>query len=106
MSNFMPPRVPLVDPNTGMVTRQWYLYFQGSDPAAATAVVVGVSPFTYVPSEVGSVVVRGGTVSLIEVIRKGIAVNVGVTAGIIPIARGDQLRITYTVLPTVTFLGG
>jgi len=106
MTNFVPPRVPLVDPNTGMVTRQWYLYFQGSDPAAATAVVVGVSPFTYVPSDVGSVVVRGGTVSLIEIIRKGTAVDVGVTAGIIPIARGDQLRITYTVLPTVTFLGG
>lgn len=105
MSNYIPPRVPMVDPKTGMATRQWFLYFQGSDPAPISPVVVGDSPFTYTPSDVGSVVVTGGTVSLIEIIRKGIAVNVGVTTGIIPIARGDQLRTTYTVVPTVTFLG-
>lgn len=106
MSNFIPPRVALVDPNTGMVTRQWYLFFQGSDPAAPIPVVVGASPFTYTPSDVGSVVVRAGNVSLLELIRKGTAVPLGVVAGAVPIARGDQLRITYTVAPTVTFLGG
>ena len=106
MSNFVPPRVALVDPKTGMVTRQWYLYFQGADPAPVSPVTVTASPFLYTPSDVGSVVVQGGTVSLIEIVRKGTSVNTGVTAGVIPIARGDQLRITYTVLPTVTFLGG
>ena len=26
---FVPPRVALVDPRTGMVSREWYLFFQG-----------------------------------------------------------------------------
>lgn len=26
---FVPPRVALVDPKTGMISRQWYLFFQG-----------------------------------------------------------------------------
>lgn len=26
---FVPPRVALTDPNTGMISRQWYLFFQG-----------------------------------------------------------------------------
>lgn len=27
--NFVPPRVPLVDPKTGIVTREWYLFLLG-----------------------------------------------------------------------------
>lgn len=27
--NFVPPRVPLVDPRTGTITREWYLFLQG-----------------------------------------------------------------------------
>jgi hypothetical protein len=26
---FIPPRVQLVDPRTGMISREWYLFFQG-----------------------------------------------------------------------------
>lgn len=26
---FMPPRVPLADPRTGLISREWYLFFQG-----------------------------------------------------------------------------
>lgn len=26
---FVPPRVALTDPDTGMISRQWYLFFQG-----------------------------------------------------------------------------
>lgn len=32
MSNvlkFIPPRVPLADPRTGLISREWYLFFQG-----------------------------------------------------------------------------
>lgn len=28
--SLMPPRVPLVDPRTGMITREWYLFFVGT----------------------------------------------------------------------------
>jgi hypothetical protein len=26
---FIPPRVPLLDARTGLITREWYLFFQG-----------------------------------------------------------------------------
>lgn len=26
---FIPPRVPLIDQRTGLITREWYLFFQG-----------------------------------------------------------------------------
>lgn len=26
---FLPPRVPLTDPYTGLISREWYLFFQG-----------------------------------------------------------------------------
>ena len=26
---FVPPRVPFTDPNTGVITREWYLFLQG-----------------------------------------------------------------------------
>lgn len=26
---FVPPRVPLTDPRTGIISREWYLFFQG-----------------------------------------------------------------------------
>lgn len=26
---FVPPRVPLADPRTGLISREWYLFFQG-----------------------------------------------------------------------------
>lgn len=38
MSNvrFVPPRIPVCDPRTGMMTREWYLFFQGlMDPNAS-----------------------------------------------------------------------
>jgi hypothetical protein len=27
--NFVPPRVAMVDPRTGLITREWYLFLQG-----------------------------------------------------------------------------
>lgn len=67
------------------------------------AVTVGASPFTYVAQDAGRIVVQGGTVSLIELGRKASFVTLGITAGVIPVSRGDSVRVTYTVLPTMTF---
>jgi 2-keto-4-pentenoate hydratase len=43
---------------------------------------------------------------LVELGRKGSFVTTGITAGVVPVARGDQVRVTYTVLPTATFFKG
>jgi 2-keto-4-pentenoate hydratase len=74
--------------------------------APLAAVAVGASPFTYVAPDNGKLVVQGGTVSLVELGRKGSFVTTGITAGVVPVARGDQVRVTYTVLPTATFFKG
>lgn len=70
------------------------------------SVAVGASPFTYVAPDNGKLVIQGGTVSLIELGRKGSFVTVGLVAGVTPVVKGDQVRITYTVPPTLTFFKG
>lgn len=64
------------------------------------------SPFTYTAPFGGSVAVTGGTVSAISVSRQGTSVSTGVTVGLIPVARFDQVVVTYTGAPTMTFIPG
>ena len=47
------------------------------------------------------VIVRGGTVSTVEVGRGGSYESVGVAAGMFRLSPGDVLRVTYTVAPTM-----
>lgn len=80
------------------------------DPPAqaqpVAAITVGGSPFTYTAPFAGSVAITGGTVSAIALIRQGTSVATGLTAGLIPVSRYDQLKVTYTVVPTMTFIPG
>ena len=75
-------------------------------PAAqpVATITVGASPFTYTAQFNGAVSVSGGTVSAIAVIRQGATVATGMTAGMIPLSRLDQIRITYTGIPVAVFL--
>ena len=70
----------------------------------SSAVMVTASPFTYTASFNGSLAISGGTVSAVALIRQGVTIATGVTAGVIPVSRLDQVKITYTVLPTAVFL--
>lgn len=70
----------------------------------SSSVTVGASPFTYTAPFDGIVSVTSGTVSAIAIIRSGTTVSTGITTGLIPVRRLDQVRITYTVSPTVVFL--
>lgn len=68
------------------------------------AIVVGASPYTYTSPQNGVVVVSGGTVSLVQLGRAGTFLATGLLTGVIPVSAGDQVKITYTLAPTVTFL--
>lgn len=70
----------------------------------AVTVTVSASPFVYTTLSNGAVVVSGGTVSALAVVRQGTSIGAGVVAGVIPVRRLDQISITYTAAPTVTFL--
>lgn len=62
------------------------------------------SPFTYTASANGQLCVAGGSVSILQIIRQGTAVTTGLTAGLIPLSRLDQVVVTYGSAPTLTFL--
>ena len=96
---------PLVDEN-GKITPPWNTFFQQfnqSAPASQT-VSVGNSPFSYTPNTPGNVYVSGGTVSNISLIRGNVVINL-TGQPIVPISIGDTVKITYSSVPTVKFLG-
>ncbi len=68
------------------------------------SVTLGASPAAYTAPFDGTVVITGGTVTIITLTRQGTAVATGLTTGIIPVARRDIVTVTYAVLPTVTFI--
>ena len=77
-----------------------------STAPAIQTVAVTASPFTFIASDPGRVIVRGGTVSLVEVERYGVFVDMGIIAGPIPMSRGDSIRVTYIVAPTMNYFKG
>lgn len=102
-------RVPVLDAN-GLMSREWYSFFQrltkaveGSS-ANPTAVAVGVSPFTYTASVDGLLLFNGGAVTSVEYQRGATSYLVSMTAGALPIRAGDSVKIIYTSAPTLTFI--
>lgn len=71
-----------------------------------SGVTPGASPYTYTAPNDGNIIVQGGTVTVIELGRNGTFATTGLTAGVVPMKRGDQLRVTYAVAPTMTFFKG
>lgn len=69
-----------------------------------SSITVGGSPFTYTAPFAGTIAVTGGTVSAIAILRQGTSVATGITAGFVPVSRYDQVQVTYSVLPTLTFI--
>lgn len=86
----------------------WYRFFQDSDtgrpPTAEASITVTASPFTYTAPRKGFVIVNGGTVSIIAFSRSGTFYTTGQTTGTFTVAQGDQLKVTYSGLPTMTFV--
>lgn len=71
---------------------------------AMQSITVGASPFTYTAPENGTVIVNGGTVSVVAFSRQGTLVGTGMTAGMFPVSIGDSIRVTYSVAPNVRFV--
>jgi hypothetical protein len=95
------------------LTHNWYLLLYNltskvlgptQAPAGASTITVEASPFIYTTTSAGNVSVTGGTVSSIMVLRQGIQVPTGMTSGLIPVSPGDQVIVTYSVAPSMTFL--
>lgn len=92
-------------------TRSWYLFWQGvADRVGAalglapSGIAVGASPFSYTAPNAGTVLVRGGTVTVLELGRGGVFVNIGVVAGPVPVSAADVVRVTHAGAPTMTYV--
>jgi len=102
VTNITPPRVPLTDERTGLISREWYRFFlnlftltgsgqsgitltdlqvgpppsfaQESTPGLPSSIVVDASPFTYVNASVYpvDVMISNGGVSSLEISRDGV----------------------------------
>lgn len=75
-------------------------------PLSMAAIVVAVtgSPFTFTAPRNGMLFISGGTLSTIQYSR-GASINVlGLAANPIMVIAGDQVRISYLLTPTLTFL--
>jgi hypothetical protein len=86
------------------VARGWITWFTSvSGGGAVSTPTVGASPFTYKNGTIirQQVLVTGGTVSSVQLSRDN-STFVTLPANQAVLFPGDYLKITYTVLPTLT----
>lgn len=76
----------------------------GYNPIASTAITVTASPFTFTNNtgDTVNVFVTGGTVSSVTVGGNAVA---AATNTMQPVPQGTSIVVTYTVAPTMTYLG-
>ncbi len=72
---------------------------------AAKSVTLGASPATYTATYRQTFHITGGTISAISLVRSGTSLPLATTTNLIELSPGDQVTVTYTVLPTTTILG-
>jgi len=97
----------LVKPDSGLPEETWYQFLvrlaQLSAERPIAPVSVGASPFVYTAFTIGHIFVSGGTVSAISLERSGVALACPSNV-FIPVAANDMVTVTYSVLPTMTFI--
>jgi hypothetical protein len=98
---------PLV--TKGSITKGWFTLWTGLLSGQATGpvspVTLGTSPLSYKAAQGGTLVIQGGSVSLVSFTRDGLTnVNTGQTQGMFPLSQNDTLIITYTGTPILTFV--
>lgn len=105
--NDLSPTAPVLRGDNKPFDRYWYRFFASLVAAADVpeTISAGASPTSYTATRRGSVIVSGGTVSGITITRSGTTVTLGATAGAVPVAKGDVVAVTWTVAPTLTFMG-
>jgi len=73
--------------------------------AQPATVSPGASPATITATSNGWYIVSAGTVSALDYSRAGGSfISLGVLAGMFQVSKGDAIKITYTVAPTVYFV--
>ena len=98
----------LVD-KLGKLLPPWNTWFQqfSQAPNKVAGIAVGASPFFYTANIIGQVLISGGTVSAITLIRglTNIILFTDTSAPrLVLVSIGDTVKITYSVAPSIAFL--
>lgn len=93
----------------GNIARGWYSLWSGlligQPTQAISSVPLITSPMSYQAKCGGTLMIQGGTVTLVSLSRDGITnFNTGQTQGCFPLSLGDVLIINYTGTPVLTFV--
>jgi hypothetical protein len=93
----------------GFVIPPWNSWFQqfSQAPAGVAVITAGGSPFSYTPNDQGTVIISGGTVSNISLIRGTTTIPLFTSTAAprsVTVSIGDTVIITYSVKPTIQFL--
>jgi hypothetical protein len=94
-----------------LVQKDWFILFYNfylavteGLPQPAVAISLTASPMTYTAVIRGQAHIEGGTVSVIEFSRDGTNwYDTGVTTGFVQMDKGDAIRVTYSVAPTIVY---
>lgn len=79
--------------------------FQPASAAAPIqALVAAASPMSFIARDAGTLSIAGGVISVATLARGGLAVSLGLSGGLIPMAAGDKVTITYLTAPTLNFI--
>ena len=65
---------------------------------------VGASPYTFQAPGVGHLVIAGGTVSALTLMRGSSSAAIPASVGMAPMDYQDSLQITYSAAPTLTWI--
>lgn len=93
----------------GRAHSSWYRFWQGlrqgQPPGSEMSVTPAASPYTFLTQQRGFLIVNGGTVSMVQFSRGGTTNYVtGQTQGVFPVSAGDSLILTYSGIPSLTFV--
>jgi hypothetical protein len=98
--------LPMVNEG-GLITEGWWGFFSNLTSAATPIIAITPqpSPYTYTSIHAGFLLIRGGTVSSVGLVRRRVIISpVGPVAGFFPMSQNDQLVITYSAPPALWFI--
>jgi hypothetical protein len=98
-------QAPVLD-QAGRFDSSWINFFASLVGRASPAVSQALtgSPASISAPAIGSVLVMGGAVMDITLIRGRTALPTGMAGGFVPVSQGDVVQITYGGRPVVTFI--
>ncbi len=90
----------------GKILAPWNSYLQQFTQAPPNFMLqtLSGSPFVYTAHEPGTVAIEGGTITGVTLTRGIVDIVLGTTPKLVPVAINDVVTITYSVLPTVSFI--